>query len=494
VTVAPTIVWFRLDLRLADHIALDWALQRGGPVIPVFVWAPDEEAPWAPGAASRWWLHHSLERLGATIQSRGSRLLIRRGPSAAALLALARETGAAAVTWTRRYEPAVLARDAAVADALRGAGLEAHLAPGALLFEPESIATREARPYQVFTPFWRACLAAPTPAKPLSAPHDLRAPASWPRSESLETLGLLPARDWAEGLRAAWTPGEQGAADRLARLLLELLPDYAEGRDQLGLDQTSRLSPHLHFGEISPRQVWHAARALTRQGGLPGTGRGAEKFLTEVGWREFAHHLLVHFPRTPLEPLRAEFARFPWRDDADALTRWQQGITGYPVVDAAMRELWGSGWMHNRARMLVASFLVKDLLLPWQDGARWFWDTLVDADLASNTLGWQWTAGCGADAAPYFRVFNPVTQGTRFDARGDYVRRWVPALGALPAEVIHQPWDASPLDLAQAGVVIGTNYPARIVDHGDARERALAALATLRAPSPAPETFGPRER
>lgn len=475
-----TLVWFRLDLRLADHLALDWALQRGGPVIPVFVWAPDEEAPWAPGAASRWWLHHSLEQLHAALVARGSRLVIRRGPSSSVLAELVRETGAGAVVWTRRYEPAVRVRDAAVAEALQAAGVATHEASGGLLFEPEFVATKDRRPYQVFTPFWKACLATPAPARPLSAPRDLHGPISWPASVALADLALLPARDWAKGLRAAWTPGEAGAADRLARLLLERLPDYADGRDQMGKDLTSRLSPHLHFGEISPRQVWHAASALARQGGLPGTGRGAEKFLTEVGWREFAHHLLWHFPHTPLEPLRAEFARFPWREDATALRRWQQGRTGYPVVDAAMQELWRSGWMHGRARMLVASFLVKDLLLSWQDGARWFWDTLVDADLASNTLGWQWTAGCGADAAPYFRVFNPVTQGTKFDAQGDYVRRWVPALGRLPGALIHQPWEASPVELMAAGVELGRTYPERIVDHGAARERALAALATLK--------------
>jgi len=480
--MGPTLVWFRLDLRLADHPALDWALQRGGPVIPVFIWAPLEEVPWAPGAASRWWLHHSLAQLEAALASRGSHLVIRRGPTAAALADLVRETGAEAVAWTARYEPAVRARDAALAQSLQVARVELHEARGALLFEPEFIATKDNRPYQVFTPFWKACLGSAAPARPLSTPRDLAAPATWPRSAALDELALLPAHDWATGLRSSWTPGEAGAADKLARLLLEVLPDYADGRDQMGKALTSRLSPHLHFGEISPRQVWHAVGALARQGGMPGTGQGAEKFQAELGWREFAHHLLRHFPRTPAEPLRPEFARFPWREDPVALRRWQQGKTGYPVVDAAMQELWRTGWMHNRARMLVASFLVKDLLLPWQEGARWFWDTLVDADLAGNSLGWQWSAGCGADAAPFFRVFNPVTQGAKFDGSGDYVRRWVPTLGGLPAGVIHQPWEASPMELVQAGVEIGKNYPARIVDHGAARERALAALATLKTP------------
>jgi len=476
----PTLVWYRLDLRLNDHPALAWAAARGGPVIPVFVWAPEEEAPWAPGAASRWWLHHSLGALAAALEARGARLVVRRGPTIDALRALVHETGATAVCWTRRYEPAVRARDRSVEAALRADGVETHEAAGALLFEPEAIATKDGRPYQVFTPFWKACLTSVAPPRPLAAPRNLPGPTTWPASLSLDALGLQPVPDWAGGLRETWTPGEAGGADRLAQLLLERLPDYAAGRDVLARDVTSRLSPHLHFGEISPRQVWHAATTLARQSGLPGTGAGADAFVRQLGWREFAHHLLVHFPHTPQAPLRAEFERFPWREDAAALRAWQRGRTGYPVVDAAMRQLWVSGWMHNRARMLVASFLVKDLLVSWQDGARWFWDTLVDADLANNTLGWQWTAGCGADAAPYFRVFNPVTQGTRFDPHGAYVRRWIEALDLVPDTAVHAPWDATPVELSAAGVTLGEDYPERIVDHAEARERALAALATLR--------------
>jgi deoxyribodipyrimidine photo-lyase len=445
----------------------------------VFVWAPDEEAPWEPGAASRWWLHHSLAALDASLRSRGSRLVIRRGPTAQALVGLARETGADAVVWTRRYEPAVRRRDADVAGALRAAGLGAEEHGGHLLFEPDDVRTGADRPYQVFTPFWKACLARPEPARPLPVPHAVRPPVTWPASAPLAELGLEPAVDWAGGLRDAWTPGEAGAKDALARFLMEALPDYAVARDRMGAPGTSRLSPHLHFGELSPRQAWHAVAALQRQPGRGGTARGAEKFLSELGWREFAHHLLVHFPHTTDAPLREEFARFSWRDDPRGLRAWRRGRTGYPVVDAAMRELWTTGWMHNRARMIVASFLVKDLLLPWQEGARWFWDTLVDADLANNTLGWQWTAGCGADAAPFFRVFNPVSQGTKFDADGTYVRRWVPELARLPDGLRHAPWQATPLELGAAGVDPGRTYPARIVDHAEARERALLALARI---------------
>ena len=297
---------------------------------------------------------------------------------------------------------------------------------------------------------------------------------------SQSVASLLPADPAREsGWRAAWTPGEAGASDRLARFALEAIGEYADARDRPGIEGTSRLSPHLHFGEISPRQVWHAAHALARMGGSARTGRGAEAFLRELGWREFACHLLWHFPRTAERPLREEFADFPWSPDEEALQRWREGRTGYPLVDAAMRELATSGWMHNRARMVAASFLVKDLLQPWLAGARWFWDTLVDADLACNTLGWQWVAGCGADAAPFFRIFNPVTQGAKFDGTGDYVRRWVPELASLPDPVLHRPWDASPSELLQARVELGRTYSARIVDHAEARERALAALATL---------------
>ncbi len=478
--MSATLLWFRLDLRLADHQALTAALARGLPVVPVFIWAPEEEAPWAPGAASRWWLHQSLARLTAALKGRGSDLVLRRGPSLPALTALARETGADRVHCSRRVEPAALARDAAVASGLAAEGLALESFGGVTLFEPGDVRTRAGGPYQVFTPFWKACRARPAPAQVLPAPRSIPAPDRWPASAPLASLGLEPAVDWAAGLRAAWTPGEAGASERLASFLLEGASEYPAGRDRMDSPATSRLSPHLHFGEISARQVFHAARALEAQGGMPGAARGAEKFLSELGWREFAHHLLVHFPATTDAPLRPEFARFPWRTDTAGLRAWQRGRTGFPVVDAGMRELWSCGWMHNRARMIVASFLVKDLLLPWQAGARWFWDTLVDADLASNTLGWQWVAGCGADAAPYFRVFNPVSQGRKFDGAGHYVRRWVPELARLDAGAIHAPWEALPMELAAAGVSLGDGYPMPMVDHAEARERALAALASIR--------------
>jgi len=476
----PALVWFRLDLRLADNPALTAAGKRGGPVIPVFIWAPEEEGDWQPGGASRWWLHQSLKALAADLESHGARLVLRHGPTLDTLRALVRETGAHAVFWNRRYEPALIARDRAVKEALQAEGLEVESFNSALLFEPWTMTNQAGKPFQVFTPFWRHCLGLAEPPPPQAASEHLLDPPRWPKSEPLAALELEPKIDWAAGLRAAWQPGEAGALAALRRFRDRAFADYTEQRNRPDLPGTSRLSPHLHFGELGPRQVWHALKAWATRRGLPeATWRGSQ-FLAEIGWREFAHHLLFHFPHTPTEPLRLEFARFPWRRNPDGLRAWQRGRTGYPIVDAGMRELWTTGWMHNRVRMIVASFLVKDLLVDWRAGARWFWDTLVDADLASNTLGWQWTAGCGADAAPYFRIFNPVSQGMKFDPSGDYVRRWVPELARLPAEWIHRPWEGPAGVLAGAGVTLDVNYPRPIVSHAIAREVALEALAKVK--------------
>ena len=515
---SPTLLWIRQDLRLSDQSALAAAIERGGPVLPVFIWAPEEEEPWAPGAASRWWLHHSLARLAADLQARGSRLILRRAVvagdgagagnrtaiealagaragavetrtgarrstagdgaetsagSLGALRALLRETGAGAVYWNRRYEPAVIARDKAIKQALRDSGIEAESFNAALLAEPWDVRNQSGRPFQVFTPFWKHVKTSIDPPAPLPAPARLPAPAVWPESLSLEALELRPKSTWDAGLAAAWEPGERGARRRLEHFLGGPVRDYDTARDLPGSPGTSRLSPHLHFGEISARQVWHAARAWRDR-----------QFVTEVGWREFAHHLLFHFPRTTEEPLRPEFRRFPWDGDPAHLEHWQKGRTGVPLVDAGMRELWASGWMHNRVRMVVASYLVKNLRLPWQQGARWFWDTLVDADLAGNTLGWQWTAGCGADAAPYFRVFNPVSQGAKFDADGTYLRRWLPELARLPAPQIHAPWEADAATLRAAGIEPGGSYPQPLVDLGESRKAALAAYQQMRGGKP----------
>jgi deoxyribodipyrimidine photo-lyase len=476
-----TLVWFRLDLRLRDHPALQAAALRGGPVLPVFIWAPEEEGDWPPGAASRWWLHRSLEALAADLRARGSRLVLRRGPALETLRALARQSGARAVFWNRRYEPAILTREQHLMEHLRADGLEVESFNAALLREPWTLQTKSGGPYQVFTPFWRAHLALPDPPAPLPTPPSLPAPSPWPASLELETFGLLPRSDWAAGFRTAWQPGEAGATQTLARFGEAALATYAEGRNRPDLGGTSRLSPHLHFGEIGPRQIWQALGKAAPRAGTGGEHQWRQSaFAAELGWREFAHHLLYHFPRTPTEPLRAEFARFPWHRDDSWRRAWQRGHTGYPIVDAGMRELWATGWMHNRARMIVASFLVKDLRLDWREGARWFWDTLVDADLPNNTLGWQWTAGCGADAAPFFRIFNPVSQGRKFDPHGDYVRHWVPELAGLTADWIHRPWEAPAHVLADAGVALGESYPQPVVSHAVAREVALEAYARLK--------------
>jgi deoxyribodipyrimidine photo-lyase len=477
VSDAPALVWFRLDLRLSDSEALHRALAAHRSVIPVFLWAPEEEAPWAPGAASRWWLQRSLLELQAALERRGSKLIIRRGPVLESLRKLAQESGARAVFWNRRYEPVVMARDQRVKERMNECGLAAESCPGNLLFEPWEIRNSSGKPFQVFSAFWRAWLAAATPAKPKPAPARIPAPARWPASLAISDLGLEPQVDWAVGLREAWRPGEAGAARRLDDFLADRLEAYSTERNRPDRAGTSRLSPHLHFGEISARQIWHAASRIRN---AAATRPDAEPFLRQIAWREFSHHLLFHYPHTAQEPLRPGFRDFPWQMDGPRLEAWTSGRTGYPLVDAGMRELWRTGWMHNRVRMVAASFLVKHLLIPWQEGAAWFWDTLVDADLANNTMGWQWSAGCGADAAPYFRIFNPVIQGEKFDPEGEYVRRWVPELAKVPAKWIHQPWKAPPTVLGGAGVELGMTYPNPIISHQAARERALAAMADSR--------------
>jgi deoxyribodipyrimidine photo-lyase len=473
------LVWFRRDLRLADNPALREAAGRHQQVIPVYLYAPHEEMPWSPGAASRWWLQQSLTALTAALEAQGSRLIIRQGDSLTLLRELLRETGATAVYWNRLYEPAIIARDRTVKAALRSDGFIAESSQAALLIEPWTLLKADQTPYQVFTPFWKACRQRLPPASPLPVP-DLTGPESWPASLPLTSLDLPPRLPWIEGLAAAWRPGEAGAQAQLAWFCENALTGYAQWRDWPGRDGVSRLSPHLHFGEISPRQIWNtAANAI---GGDPLDHPGAETFLRETGWREFAHYVLYHWPQTPEQPLQARFNAYPWRDNyADLLRAWQRGQTGYPLVDAGMRQLWRTGWMHNRVRMIVASFLIKNCRIPWQEGARWFWDTLVDADLASNTLGWQWIAGCGVDAAPYFRVFNPMRQSEKFDPDGAYLRQWLPELAKLPGAALHQPWTASPAEQQAAGFAPGRDYPDPVVEFAASRVEALAGYARIKA-------------
>ncbi len=471
--MTTALYWFRRDLRLADNPALAHALRSAGRVVPLFILAPEEEGPWPLGSASRWWLHHSLVALDAALRRRGSRLLVRRGPSLQALRQVVAETGAGQVYWNRLYEPVAIARDRTVKQSLREDGLVVESFNSALLREPWTATRDKGEPYKVFTPYWKALLKQGLGGPVLPAPATLPPLSPEWRGVSVEELGLLPKIDWAGGLRETWRPGEAGAWARLEAFTDADAGHYADKRDRPDLAGTSRLAPFLHFGEIGPRQI---LAALTAAEGTV----GAECFTRQLCWREFAHYLLFHFPHTPENPLDGRFQHFPWNTpDPQTLRAWQQGKTGIPLVDAGMRQLWQTGWMHNRVRMVVASFLVKNLRIHWLEGARWFWDTLVDADLANNTLGWQWTAGCGADAAPYFRVFNPVLQGGRFDPQGEYVRRWVPELARLPDKHIHQPWQAPATLLESCGVRLGVDYPQPIVDLKTSREQALAAFRSL---------------
>ena len=460
------IFWFRRDLRLTDNPGLCAALEAAGEVLPVYIGSPGDDGDWAPGEASRWWLHQGLAALDSSLRKCGSGLLLRRGRAEAVLDHLLRESGAEAVFWNRLYEPDAVERDTRIKSRLRERGVEANSFKSGLLHEPWELETGKGEPYRVFTPFWKAALQRPDPGAALPAPGDLKPPGEWPEGCTLEDLGLLPKVPWYGGLEDAWTPGEQGALARLDAWCEEALGRYKRERDRPDLDGTSALSPHMHHGEVSPRQAWHAATA--RRGEL--SEAGIDCWLRELGWREFAHHVLYHFPRTPSEPMYEKYADFPWRENHESLLEaWQRGQTGIPLVDAGMRQLWHTGWMHNRVRMVAASLLAKNIRAPWQKGAAWFWDTLVDADLANNTMGWQWTAGCGADAAPYFRIFNPVTQGRKFDPDGRYVKRWVRELEDVPAEQVHSPWEA--------GV---EGYPEPVVDLKRSREEALQALSSLK--------------
>ncbi len=461
---APVIMWFRQDLRLSDHPAL-LAAAAAGPVIPVFILDDETPGDWRWGGASRWWLHHSLAALGGKLP-----LVLRKGRADAELAKLLRESKAGGLYFTRDYAPWSGPLEQRIKEACEVAGATCHRFGGFLLHEPESVRTGAGGSFKVYTPFSRACFGKGEPRSAKGAvsatwaTHGLARPV-------LDNLQLLPTRpNWATGFEAVWQPGEAGARLRLVRFLEDGLKGYAEGRDRTDLAHTSQLSAHLHWGEISPHQVWQATRlAMEAAGGA--LDHDGEKFLKEVLWREFAYHLIHHEPTFPERPFRPEFSAFPWRPDETALARWQRGETGYPIVDAGLRELWDTGIMHNRVRMITASFLIKHLLQPWQVGERWFWDTLVDADIGNNAASWQWVAGCGADASPYFRIFNPVLQGEKFDPRGDYVKRWVPELRDVPAELIHRPWEMT---------LPPRSYPPPMVDHARARERALSAFAALK--------------
>jgi deoxyribodipyrimidine photo-lyase len=482
-STAPLIVWFRDDLRLSDHPALHAAAQSGSPLICLYVLDEESNALRPPqgrpiGSASRWWLAQSLRSLQASLAERGQTLVLRKGSAATVIPDAARATNAAEVLWIESEVPAQAALERNVSEALERISVAARSFPNDLLVKPTSLRNKEGRGLRVFTPFWKRVLSLGDPPQPLPAPKTLTAGPEV-ASDDLASWNLEPARpDWAGGLRNTWRPGEAAAQERLEDFLDNEIADYASLRDRPDRDGTSQLSPHLRFGEISPRQVWHAANfAAARK---PAIHSGVAKFLSELGWREFSRHLLFDLPQLAETNLQSSFDSFPWQRDAKALRAWQRGRTGYPIVDAGMRELWHTGIMHNRVRMVVASFLVKHLLIDWRDGEKWFWDTLVDADPGSNPASWQWVAGSGADAAPYFRVFNPILQGEKFDPEGAYVSKWVPELAGLPAKLIHQPWEATRMELAAAGITLGKTYPEPIIDHKAGRERALAAYKKTR--------------
>lgn len=469
----PTLFWFRQDLRLSDQPGLRAAAERG-PVACLYIL--DDTLPWPMGGASRWWLHHSLTSLKNDLDKIGVPLILRRGSAKTILPKLATETNAQAVYWNRLYEPAAIARDTELKTTLKNAGVTVESFNGSLLFEPWEIKNGSGTHFKVFTPFSKACLTGKAPPLPVDKPKNMTGATLNVASDTLEDWGLLPTKpDWAKPLKAAWNIGEKGAQQRLREFLDKALHHYADGRDRPDQDNTSRLSPHLHFGEISPRQAFYAARHIGETNTRTGITKQIDKFISELLWREFSYHLLFAHPDLPEEPLNKKYAEFPWQPDDALFKAWSKGQTGIPIVDAGMRQLWQTGWMHNRVRMVVASLLIKNMLQPWQRGEAWFWDTLVDADLASNSASWQWVAGSGADASPYYRIFNPVLQGQKFDPNGDYVRKFVPELAKLRAEIIHAPWEASPLELKEAGVVLGATYPHPVVDLKDSRNRALEA-------------------
>ena len=482
-----SIVWFRNDLRLHDNPALTAAIRSEAPVLALYVLEDAALGDPTPGGAEiggacRWWLHHSLSALLEALGTLGIPLVLRRGSGAEIVPRLAHEVGATAIYWNRDYDPHSTRRDTQVEAGLRDAGIHVESFNGRLIREPWEVKKKDGGWYGVFTPFWKAEVTLGDPDAPLPAPDGPKECFDGTvDSDGLVDWGLLPRNpDWAKKFEGVWQPGEAGALERLRAFIADGLPDYADGRNRPDVAAVSRLSPHFRFGELSPRMVWHSILHAASDGRTNVAEEQAWAFLREVGWRDFNHNLLFHNPSMVTANYDRRFDDFPWAANEDGLRAWRQGMTGFPMVDAGMRELWQTGYMHNRVRMIAASFLVKDLLIPWQEGEAWFRDTLVDADIANNVANWQWVAGSGADAAPYFRIFNPVTQGRKFDPKGDYVRRFVPELAGMPNEYIHEPWAAPEEVLAGAGVRLGADYPHPIVDHGKARKRALDAYERIK--------------
>lgn len=466
-----TLVWYRRDLRIKDNPALAYASACGA-VLPIYILDKNCPERCRPGGASQWWLHHSLQSLN---QSLDDKLHCMSGDAIALITAMVKEHEIKRVVWNRGYEPWQITRDTLLKQILQDLGVEVRSFNSHLLWEPWQILKKDNTPYKVFTPYYRrGCLSKISPRLPVGAPENLDIIYLNKFDKGVDSLNLKPRINWYSQMETLWHPGERGASDNLSNFLPDGVLDYKTLRDIPDIQGTSRLSPHLHFGEISPNQVWYAAiDALDGNTEDP----GLDCYLSELAWREFSHYLLYHFPTLPDKNLNPKFEHFPWRSDEASLKAWQKGQTGIPIVDAGMRELWKTGTMHNRVRMVVSSFLVKNLLVNWREGERWFWDCLLDADLAANNASWQWVAGTGADAAPYFRIFNPVIQGQRFDPEGSYVRQHCPELNDLPNKFVHNPWDAPKSVLDYANIELGVNYPKPLVDLKRSRQRALDALA-----------------
>ncbi|MDM7860864.1 deoxyribodipyrimidine photo-lyase [Alteromonas sp. ASW11-36] len=467
-TKQTTLVWFRQDLRIKDNPALSWAVEQGD-IIPLYVFDEQSDDVEPLGGASKWWLHHSLQSLQKTLKDK---LIIRKGKAADEILALAAAAGVDTIVWNRRYEPGELSRDKDIKQKLKEADYKVKSFNGSLLWEPMQILKNDGTPYKVYTPYYRnGCLGHASPRYPLQSPDDIKFSNHDVELGDVEDLALLPTLDWADDFDALWEPGEVGAAEKLSKFIENAAQQYRDQRNIPAVEGTSKLSPHLHFGEISPNQIWYSI--LDAFGGSDNDN--IDTYLSELGWREFSYYLLYHWPKITTDNFNKKFDQFPWLNDSNALVAWQRGQTGIPIVDAGMRELWQTGYMHNRVRMVVGSFLVKNLLLDWRAGAKWFWDCLLDADLAANTASWQWVAGSGADAAPYFRIFNPILQGEKFDKQGEYVKTYCPELSKLPNKYIHKPWEAPDKVLSEADVVLGKDYPNPIVDLKESRQRALSA-------------------
>lgn len=476
---STVIVWFRQDLRLDDNPALLAAVESGSSVIPVYIWSPEEEGKWSPGSASRYWLHHALKNLDDDLQVKSSKLILLRGPCLEALQMVIKTCSAKKLYWNRCYEPRAIKRDRFIKQTMTGQGIEVRDFNAHLLHEPHTIQNKQGGPFKVYTPFWKHYQNLDVPV-PVKTPKQILSPQKWPKSVPVNDFGFIPNIKWYGMINDTWEMSCQGAKKSIRKFIKNQVHSYSERRNFPANNGVSRISPYLHFGQISARSIWHMIYSYEQRQGRITPDKAVVTYLKQLVWREFASHLLYHFPYTTDQPLYEKYKKFPWHRNRKFLTAWQQGQSGYPIVDAGMRELWHTGWMHNRVRMIVASFLTKDLLIHWHQGAEWFWDTLVDADLANNTLGWQWVAGCGADAAPYYRIFNPVTQGERFDPEGEYVRRWLPELSGLDNKYIHKPWEATNSILSGANIRLGKSYPYPIVNHAEARKQALSYYQKIR--------------